>query len=222
MSYIYYIVIRMKHHLYFSKQDSNYSMLKEIFNFIDSKKSRQIIASYGVKPIETFITDLKIHFLSFTYDYELSFILDELKNNSQLRKLCNINQIPTLNSLITRLSKININTIVNLVNRLLRTNFTRKHNKRLTFLVDATPVDVDMNFLRSTYSKKYLEKLDLKWSYSSSKGHYIGYKVTMVLEKDSLTPVMILIHQGAPHDTKLFTEIMENLQKSRIIKGYRA
>ena len=208
----------MKHHLYFSKQDSNYSMLKEIFNFIDSKKSRQIIASYGVKPIETFITDLKIHFLSFTYDYELSFILDELKNNSQLRKLCNINQIPTLNSLITRLSKININTIVNLVNRLLRTNFTRKHNKRLTFLVDATPVDVDMNFLRSTYSKKYLEKLDLKWSYSSSKGHYIGYKVTMVLEKDSLTPVMILIHQGAPHDTKLFTEIMENLQKSRIIK----
>jgi len=71
----------MKHHLYFSKQDSNYNMFKEIFNFIDSKKSRQIIASYGIKPIETFINDLKIYFLSFTYNYELSFILDELKNN---------------------------------------------------------------------------------------------------------------------------------------------
>ena len=75
-----------------------------------------------------------------------------------------------------------------------------------------------MNFLRSIYSKKYLEKLDLKWSYSSSKRHYIGHKVTIVLEKDSLTPVMILIHQGAPHNSKLFTEIMENLQKSTIIK----
>lgn len=29
MSYIYYIGNYMKHHLYFSKQDSNYSMLKK-------------------------------------------------------------------------------------------------------------------------------------------------------------------------------------------------
>ncbi len=133
MSYINYIGDYMKHHLYFSKQDSNYSMLKEIFNFMDSKKSRQIIASYGIKPIETFITDLKIHFLSFTYNYEISFILDELKNNKQLRKLCNITKIPTLNSIITRLSKINVTTIVNLVNSLLRTNFKRKNNKKINF-----------------------------------------------------------------------------------------
>ena len=46
--------------------------------------------------------------------------------------------------------------------------------------------------------------MDLKWSYSSSKGHYIGYKVTMVLEKNSLTLVLILIHNGAPHDTKIY------------------
>ena len=36
------------------------------------------------------------------------FILDELKKNYQLRKLCNITNIPTLNSIITHLSKINI------------------------------------------------------------------------------------------------------------------
>lgn len=47
-------MIKMKHHLYFSKQDSNYNMFKEIFNFIGSIKSRQIIASFGIKPIETF------------------------------------------------------------------------------------------------------------------------------------------------------------------------
>lgn len=35
----------------------------------------------------------------------------------------------------------------------------------------------------------------------------------MVLEKELLTPIMILIHQEAPHDTKLFTEIMETLKK---------
>ena len=100
-------------------------------------------------------------------------------------------------------SKYVFEQIVNLVNRLLRTNFKRK-NTKLTFIVDATPVDVDINFMRKHYSKKYLSKMDLKWSYSSSKGHYIGYKVTIVLEKNSLTPVLILIHNGAPHDTKIY------------------
>ena len=31
-------------------------------------------------------------------------------------------------------------------------------------------------------------------------------------------PVAILIHNGAPHDTKIFNEIMENLRKRRIIR----
>ena len=44
--------------------------------------------------------------------------------------------------------------------------------------------------------------MNLKWPYFSSKGHYISYKVTTVLKKNSLTPVLILIHNKAPHDTK--------------------
>ena len=60
--------------------------------------------------------------------------------------------------------------------------------------------------------------MDLKWSYSSSKGNYIGYKVTMVLEKNSLTSVLILIHKGAPYDTKIYKEVLENLKQSRIIR----
>ena len=33
-----------------------------------------------------------------------------------------------------------------------------------------------------------------------------------------MNPVSILIHSGAPNDAKLFDEIMENLQKRRIIQ----
>ena len=33
-----------------------------------------------------------------------------------------------------------------------------------------------------------------------------------------MNPVSILIHSGAPNDAKLFDEIIENLQKRRIIK----
>ena len=60
--------------------------------------------------------------------------------------------------------------------------------------------------------------MNLKWSYSSSKGFYIGFKATVVLDFDNMNSVCILIHSGAPGDAKLFDEIMENLQKRRIIE----
>ena len=44
------------------------------------------------------------------------------------------------------------------------------------------------------------------------------FKATVVIEHESAMPVAILIHNGARHDTKIFTEIMENLRKKRIIR----
>ena len=32
-------------------------------------------------------------------------------------------------------------------------------------------------------------------------------------------PVAIIIHSGAPHDSRIFSEIMENLRKRRIIRS---
>ena len=43
-------------------------------------------------------------------------------------------------------------------------------------------------------------------------------KLLNSLEYDSMNPVSILIHFGVPSDAKLFDEIMENLQKRRIIQ----
>lgn len=218
MSYIYYIVRKMKHHLNLSKQDPNYIMLKEIFNFIDSRKSKEIISSFGTSPIETFRNDLKIRFISIMFNYELSFVIDELNNNSRLRKFCGIKQVPTVKSIETRFSRFNLEQYVNIMNKLIKTNFKRKNNRKMTFIVDATPVDVDYNTDRKHRTRKYLENKDYDWAYSSSKGYYIGYKVTIVLEKESLTPVLILIHSGSPHDSKLFPEILENLKKHKIIR----
>ena len=72
--------------------------------------------------------------------------------------------------------------------------------------------------MRKHYSKERLSEINLKWSYSSSKGYYIGYKVTVVHKKNSLTPVLILIHKGVPHDTKIYKEVLKNLKQSRIIR----
>lgn len=85
------------------------------------------------------------------------------------------------------------------------------------FIGDVTPVDLDYNIKRKKRYKKQLEKQGLKWSYASSYGFYIGFKA-IVIEHESALPVAILIHSGAPHDSKIFNEILENLQRRRIIQ----
>ena len=52
--------------------------------------------------------------------------------------------------------------------------------------------------------KADLGEKELKWGYFSSKGYYIGYKLTMVIEYPSLMPVAFLLHQGSPGDAKLY------------------
>ena len=79
-------------------------------------------------------------------------------------------------------------------------------------------MDLDINLRRNKKSKKYLKKLDRKWSYSSSKGYYIGFKATVMMNYNFMNPVCTLIHSGAPNDAGLFEEILENLQKRRIIR----
>ena len=60
--------------------------------------------------------------------------------------------------------------------------------------------------------------MKLKWGYSTTKGHFIGFKVTVVLDEKTLCPVSILIHPGAPHDSKIFDETLKELKRRRIIK----
>ncbi len=116
------------------------------------------------------------------------------------------------------LSRFPSNTYVKIVNRILMTIKPVKKRGKRTFIVDATPVDLDYNIKRKKRYKKQLEKQGLKWSYASSYGFYIGFKATIVIEHESALPVAILIHSGAPHDSKIFDEVLENLQKRRIIQ----
>lgn len=93
-----------------------------------------------------------------------------------------------------------------------------KKRVKQVFIVDTTPVGLDYNIKRKKRYKKHLEKLNLKWSYASSYGFYIGFKATIVIKHESALPVAILIHAGAPHDSKIFDEVLKNLQQRRIIR----
>ena len=69
----------------------------------------------------------------------------------------------------------------------------------------------DINILKKNVSSEHLEKLDLDRGFSTTKCYYIGFKVTLGLEKDSLCPISIIIHSGAKNDSKIFDEVLEEI-----------
>jgi hypothetical protein len=208
----------MKHRLNISKEDPNYLLLKEIFNVIDCKKSKAIISSKGVKNVNMMILSIKIIFTALFFNTTVEFVVRELKRDKKLRKFFDIQNVPEALQVSEYLSRFKAETYVKIVNSILMTIKPLKKRGKRTFIVDATPIDLDYNTKRKLRSKKHLKTLDLKWSYASSYGFYIGFKATIVIEYESALPIAILIHSGAPHDSKVFTEVMENLRKRRIIR----
>ena len=208
----------MKHRLNLDIKDPNYTLLKKIFKIIDSRKSLEILASYGFKNLNKQIFAFKIIFISMFFGLDISFILNELESKKELQDYFKISEILTADQVYKIFSQQNPENLLKALNRILNHQNKVKRRGKKTFIVDATPVDLDFNFNRNKKTKEHLKTLNLKWSYSSSKGFYIGFKATVIIDYDSMNPVSILIHSGAPNDAKLFDEIMENLQKRRIIR----
>ena len=57
------------------------------------------------------------------------------------------------------------------------------------FIADATPSARDFNNDKHFIPKEHLEKLNLKWRFSTTKCHFIGFKVTVVLNNKTMAPV---------------------------------
>ena len=208
----------MNHNLNFDKSDSNYILLKEIFKIIDLRKSEQIIASQGIKNIKKFKDALKILFISIFFGYDVSFVINQVNQKKKLQKEFNISNKFESKSFYEYIARYDAETFLNISNLILNSlNRPKKRGKKV-LIVDATSIQLDINFLVKKYGKEYLDRIGLKWAYSKSKGFYIGFKATLMMDHDSAKPVCLLIHNGSPNDTKIFDKILEKARKSRVIR----
>ena len=141
------------------------------------------MSSKGVTNVNMMILSIKIIFTAIFFNTTVEFVVKELKRDNKLRKFFEISDVPDALQISEFLSRFESDTYVKIVNSILMNIKSLKRCLKLIFIIDATPVDLDYNVKRKHCSKKYLEKQDLKWGYSSSYGFYIGFKVTIVIEQ---------------------------------------
>ena len=204
--------------LNYDKHDPKFILLGKVFKFIENEKIKDIFNRNGIKNRNTFVIYLKIFFMHIFFNYNISDVVNELNRSSKLRKFAGISDVPSESQVYEYFSRYEPELYCNIVNSILRKFYIPKKTRKDTYIVDATPVECDINILSKYITKEHLKKLRLKFGYSKSKGYFIGYKVTVVLEKTTRTPVSILIHPGAPNDSKIFDEVLKELKRRRLIK----
>ena len=208
----------MKPSLYYDKNDFKWILLVEILKVFDSRRTHQELAKNGITPLHRSCNILKIAMIALFFDLELSYVVSELNRNKKLKKQLMIKEIYTANQIYEFLSRFSEKQFFEFVIKLLNNlNFKNTRGIR-NIIVDGTDIQIDLNWFGRKISKKSLKKKPYKWGYSSSKGYYIGLKLTLAVDCRTMQPITMLLHEGTPNDAKIFDEIMNELKTRRIIR----
>lgn len=208
----------MQHEFRFDKNDENYKLLVEIFKIIASRNSKKIMARNGFKNINETIIIIKTIFLSIYFETDISFAVNQLESNSELCKYMEIPYVISSDIIYNRLSRLDPKALENAVNGILNSIWKDNTNRVRSFLIDATPGDLDINFRSKHISKESLKDKDFSWAWGTAIGYYIGYKVTVVLDYKTKMPVYFMIESGSPNDTIMVSKILPILRRKKIIK----
>ncbi|MGL4669165.1 MAG: transposase [Methanobacteriaceae archaeon] len=203
------------------KKDPIWTLFSKVLKHIDSRSFQQELARNSVKPIKKFQKMLKIILLASYFELNISDVVKQVEDKPKLRKFLNLvnpltlKQVYEINSRHdeSKYLEIALKTINKLQFKPIR------GSKRL--IVDSTDLKIDLKHNGKYLSKQTLLYKDYKRAYSSSKGHYAGFKLTLVLEYRTTKVLAVLIHPGSPHDSKIFDEILNELKRRRLVKKWK-
>jgi hypothetical protein len=197
------------------QRDFRWQLLKRILNTFDLRNTKKIISKYA--PLKRAIPCLKIVTTSMFFSTTINHVLEELRKK-KLRNILEIDvdKVPTKGQIYSFMSKFSVESFIDMVKGILNST-CKKRQRNTKLIVDCTDISVDINHFRKPINQRNLEGKEYRWGYST-KGKFIGMKMTLVIEYPSLKPLLFLIHPANRHESPLYPEIMGELKRRRIIR----
>jgi hypothetical protein len=120
----------MKYPLIYDQKDFKWNLLDEILKIFDSRRTRQVVARQGIKPLNKSIKMLKVVSIAIFFSRDVSFVLNEIEKRSELRKFAGISNVPSNDELSRFMSQFSDKKFINLVLMILNTiSQPRSRNK---------------------------------------------------------------------------------------------
>jgi len=199
-------------------KDPIWTLFGKVIKLIDSRNFQQELARNKLQSIEKYQTMLKIVLMASYFNLNMSHVYFEVKNREKLRKFLNIDGLLTLKQVREVYSRKNEQKYLEMALKTLNKLEFKRIRGIKTVLVDSTPLLIDLKFNGKFLSKQTCLDKDYKRGFSTSKGHYAGFQMTLAVEYETLRPLAILIHSGSPNDAKIFDEMMLELKRRRLLR----
>jgi hypothetical protein len=198
--------------------DPIWNLFDKVVKVIDSRTFQEELARNGFKNIKNHQTLIKLLFLSMFFKKDVSDVYDQVNTKSRLSKFLNIDGMLSLKQCRELYSRNGHEKYLELSLKAINKMSFKKIRSVKTIVIDSTSITLDLKFLGKFKSKQMLLSKDYKRCYSSNVGHYAGFKVTIAIEQRTCKPLAILMHQGCPNDSKIFDDMLFELQRRRILK----
>ena len=199
-------------------KDPIWNLFGKVIKLIDSRSFQQELARNGLQSIERYQNMLKMVLLASYFNLEVSHVYSEVENREKLRKFLNIDHLLTLKQVREVYSRADEQKYLELALKTLNKLEFKKIQGIKTILLDSTAIIIDLKFNGKYISKQTCLDKDYKRGFSTSKGHYAGFQMTIAVEHETLRPLAILIYPGSPNDAKIFDKIMYELKRRRLLR----
>ncbi len=200
-------------------EDFKWKLLSEILNVFDLRSCRQILTKRGILPLQKSVPAIKIVLLSLFFSCEISYAIRELEERESLRTFLKISSIPTQKEIYGILSKYEPEQFTAFVFELLNDLCPMRKSGSKGIIIDSTDINLNLNWHAKKITKESLENKEYKWGHSTHRGFFIGMKLTLALESQTLKPLAFLINEANVSEPKIYPEILKELKRRRIIKA---
>ena len=191
-------------------------IVREILKTVGSKRSNKIASRLKIPDVQFFIDCMKILILADTFELDYSYVVSEINSNKKLKSFMGLGTIPEIENIYKFISKLE-NKSINIFFRTIFKTSTNSHQKgRRYVIIDATSIPMDINTWRK--KNKIGKGKRYTWSFSSSEGYYVGYKVILAIDAVTFEILGFEIIEGSPNDSILLEKFIENLCHSRKLR----
>ncbi len=191
-------------------------IIREIIKSVGSERAKKIASRLKIPDLQIFVDCIKILIIADTFELDYSYVVSEINTNNKLKRFMELKTNPEIESFYKFVSKLDNNSLNTFFRSVFKVSCNLHQRGRRYVIIDATSIPVDINTWRKKSKigkgKKY------SWSFSSSEGYYVGYKVILAIDAITFDVLGFEIIEGSPNDSILLEKFIEQLCNSRKMK----
>ncbi len=191
-------------------------IVQEMLKSIGSAHAKKVASRLKIPDVKVFLDCITILVLSDTFELDYSYVISEIQTNKKLKSFMELKNVPEIEYLYKYISKLDSDCINTFFRNVFKVASNAHRKCRKYVIIDTTAIPIDINTWRKRFEigkgKKYT------WSYSSSDGYYVGYKLILAIDAITFDVLGFEIYEGSPNDSKILEKFVENLCKSKKLR----